>query len=466
MPKEQNNPSNETPKKKRFAWWKISLAVFTLVIALFALKVVLILNGKPLVTITDDDLRNVSRPSDYDPDKDAGRLYLEAISALSDIPALIEDEPWYSLIMTDPNDVRPISTWLRENENGLRLLEHAASRPYFWMAGSKELDGNILPFIDAAKAFYYRAALSASRGEIDAACKDIVTCHRLGQHFEGPLPVIEQMAGLVIRAIAAEGALLIISIFQPRAQTIRLLEQHLQPVISEGAPVLDLRYERLFRTYLIQGWFTDDGKGDGHLIPQGFFVEGTRIFPDGYQITEREFHLGLLVRYPKSIWEAMTGPRKKQTLELLERSYTCFNEVTLQTPWHTNAEAKTELNELSEKLSQNSFLEPTGWNSGLLSQIERAHEVRTKELGCVASLKILCFKLDKGRFPHNLQDLLASGYFEELPMDPYSDGPLVYRRLDDDFMLYSVGADFDDDGGIPSERARSGGDLVFWPVEE
>jgi hypothetical protein len=53
-------------------------------------------------------------------------------------------------------------------------------------------------------------------------------------------------------------------------------------------------------------------------------------------------------------------------------------------------------------------------------------------------------------------------------MDPYSDGPLVYRRQGGDFILYSFGADFDDDGGVHSRWGDShqGGDQVFWPVQK
>ena len=34
-----------------------------------------------------------------------------------------------------------------------------------------------------------------------------------------------------------------------------------------------------------------------------------------------------------------------------------------------------------------------------------------------------------------------------MPVDPYSGGPLVYRRAGDNYVLYSIGQDGDDDGG-------------------
>lgn len=60
-------------------------------------------------------------------------------------------------------------------------------------------------------------------------------------------------------------------------------------------------------------------------------------------------------------------------------------------------------------------------------------------------------------------------------MDPYSDRPLVYRGTDDGFLLYSVGENFADDGGVPGRdrnggpdpwRYQDNGDTVFWPIRE
>ena len=56
-------------------------------------------------------------------------------------------------------------------------------------------------------------------------------------------------------------------------------------------------------------------------------------------------------------------------------------------------------------------------------------------------------------------------------MDAFSEKPLVYKKTDDDFILYSVGFNFTDDGGEFSKDRRGNirkwgenGDTVFWPV--
>ena len=43
--------------------------------------------------------------------------------------------------------------------------------------------------------------------------------------------------------------------------------------------------------------------------------------------------------------------------------------------------------------------------------------------------------------------MLVPEYLSQVPEDPYGDGPLIYRRTEGEFILYSVGADGEDDGG-------------------
>jgi len=83
----------------------------------------------------------------------------------------------------------------------------------------------------------------------------------------------------------------------------------------------------------------------------------------------------------------------------------------------------------------------------------------------------LRYNADKGLYPENLQQLITAGYLKDLPMDAFSDGPVVYKKTDDNFSLYSIGPNFKDDSGrIKRDRKGRvklwGGeeDAVFWPV--
>ncbi len=58
--------------------------------------------------------------------------------------------------------------------------------------------------------------------------------------------------------------------------------------------------------------------------------------------------------------------------------------------------------------------------------------------------------LEHGRSPESLNELVPR-YLPAVPSDPFSDRPLVYRRQADGHLLYSVGANGTDDGGVAAE---------------
>jgi hypothetical protein len=107
------------------------------------------------------------------------------------------------------------------------------------------------------------------------------------------------------------------------------------------------------------------------------------------------------------------------------------------------------------------------------------YEVRSKTEALITTIGIIRFKKDTGRLPKSLEELKKKNYIGEIPLDPFSNKALVYKLLDDDFALYSVGRNFKDDDGKPGFRPSSylwmlgspmpddekGDDIVFWPVK-
>jgi hypothetical protein len=83
----------------------------------------------------------------------------------------------------------------------------------------------------------------------------------------------------------------------------------------------------------------------------------------------------------------------------------------------------------------NSILLPvTGGGEGYVRREARERTVR-------AAARILEFEARHGRFPERLDEV------GEVPMDPFVDEPLRYRRTEDGFRVYSVGPSRRDHGG-------------------
>ena len=94
------------------------------------------------------------------------------------------------------------------------------------------------------------------------------------------------------------------------------------------------------------------------------------------------------------------------------------------------------------------------------------HRNRAVSNALMATLAILRYEKTNNRFPENLEILVSEGYLDSLPIDPFSDQPQIYRTDNGSFLLYSVGEDFDDDGGHHDNKwGREDGDYVFWPVQ-
>ena len=105
------------------------------------------------------------------------------------------------------------------------------------------------------------------------------------------------------------------------------------------------------------------------------------------------------------------------------------------------------------------------------------------ELGGVRLMLALeIYRDEQGGYPESL-DALAPGILDAIPEDPFAaDGRFVYRRIDRSsdehgrgYLLYSVGADGVDDGGVIDEerplralsrKANVGTDYVFNVVRE
>ncbi len=68
-----------------------------------------------------------------------------------------------------------------------------------------------------------------------------------------------------------------------------------------------------------------------------------------------------------------------------------------------------------------------------------------------------------GTYPASLS-VLASGLKWTAPLDPFSGGPFKYKRTDKGFLLYSIGSNLKDDGGVEKTKEpgkTDDGDIVW-----
>ncbi|HOY57714.1 MAG TPA: hypothetical protein PK640_06210 [Verrucomicrobiota bacterium] len=105
----------------------------------------------------------------------------------------------------------------------------------------------------------------------------------------------------------------------------------------------------------------------------------------------------------------------------------------------------------------------------LLKAIEKGLEKAARSQATVTLARVACalerHRLAKASYPESLEQL-SPGFLDRLPPDPINGGRLKYRReAPDRFVLYSVGLDGRDDGGVisapDSEKAKEAKDIVW-----
>jgi hypothetical protein len=87
----------------------------------------------------------------------------------------------------------------------------------------------------------------------------------------------------------------------------------------------------------------------------------------------------------------------------------------------------------------------------------------TTRRGYILKVALRLQLLRHGEYPNTL-DELSVRLPEQILMDPLSTGRFIYNKTADGYLLYSLGLDLDDDGGIagePSHQNDYDGDIVF-----
>jgi hypothetical protein len=97
------------------------------------------------------------------------------------------------------------------------------------------------------------------------------------------------------------------------------------------------------------------------------------------------------------------------------------------------------------------------WQSRTVRRASKErHEVAAAHLRLLTTeLALRCFRTEQGQAPRTLDQLVLK-FLTRVPLDPFSDHPLIYRPQGTNWLLYSVGPDRVDDGGKPIGNIISG----------
>jgi hypothetical protein len=366
--------------------------------------------------------------------------------------------------------------WLQEHNDALELIIEGSQRPYYWRTYETKtsvggmigvLMPNLSEFRGLAYALRLRAWLRAEQGGYQSALADMKSCYRFGQQIRGDKILIEQLVGIAIEAISVHTIRDIVGGYEIDSTVLADFQRSFEQIIADENFAISLKSEKLFIYDEIQRCFTVDRIGKGHLYLPRFRKISDMSGNYEYEGELEDFIFDALVSAPLLLMH----PNKEQTLRTANAFYGYYEKLSLKTALQGHIESEDMDKKVGEFLKGNYFLNKL--TPAVLRVIQISHRLPVDVKGTLAMIAIFRYKSDKGRYPQNFNQLVTTGYLKQMPMDSYSDRPLVYKKTENNFMLYSIGPNFVDDGGEPG-RDRKGrvklwmdeGDVVFWPQPE
>jgi hypothetical protein len=487
MPEQTPKQSSRNRKRAKLSPFRIVLIVFGLLLALLLLKIVLILTAKP--TISVDYLAQLNcllKPDDYDPNNDAAFDYQKAADLFVRMPPdLFGSSGWaFRRANLDPEELEKVNKWVIANSEALTYLKRGSAKPYLWLKVSAGDDVWCKPAIDPLHVremgllLSWHARIELEQARPDVALQDCIVGYKLARHFAGQKWYVQNV-GRALHALMVTQIFYILTNTSLESDRLQNLQQELEQQLLKD-PDPDFQGAKLFMLDTVQRICTDDGRGNGHMVASDAAKKLVRAYlqyqrpPVSQNLPRFLREYAELARHEEPsdfavnariVSMAMFGPDRREMVKGIEDCFEYLEKLSARTPSQLRQEGTQPAAEVSDKIG----CEFLGFVCGPVHTvfIEVWQRQKVQDAALITSIAVLRYKADRGRFPEVLEDLVAAGYLKELPMDPYSDKPLVYKVLGDDFTLYSLGADFDDDSGARSSwgQGKQGGDQVFWPVE-
>ena len=221
---------------------------------------------------------------------------------------------------------------------------------------------------------------------------------------------------------------------------------------------------------LLQRIFTDNGRGDGRITPEGLRVVAylksygrspdagwSDGGPEGYWTVKAASHAAM----PRVLFSTLS---RKETLASIEPWVTHDPPDAPKPLWeHLSDAAEASPARLSQQRPRPGLLEPWLIARGPdLIDIEKREAARE---GTLVAIAIEQYRRQHGGWPLQLEELVPD-HLSRIPFDRINGKPLKYRLTDEGPRVYSVGGDRDDDGGHIA-RGRPGDPLrrgiaAFW----
>jgi hypothetical protein len=368
-------------------------------------------------------------------EKNAADIYQKAFDARRIAREDEEQLLGFPLSKWTPDTTTAARRVVSANSEYYRLVAEAARTPNCafptdWTAGVNMTFPELAKARELARMLQMHAALSAVDGRIDDSLADVGVMLRIAGHDQLAPVLIGQLVGYAIQGIAVQAVHDALAVGDPSPTAARALMNQIASVDEVPSSVQAMKGEIAFFELPVFDLTRRGGKGPGDLqldVQEGPFsgTAGQKLFrvygTIGRPLLNLDEALCLRTMRAEIDAFALPWPKSQDSIRSLERR-------TKSTPLYFSILTRM-----------------------LMPVFERAvwsRERLAANLGdAQIALALIIYKSAHGAYPDSLATLEAAGF--KLPKDPFGGQPFKYRRDGVGFIVYSIGSDMKDDGGLP-----------------
>jgi hypothetical protein len=461
-------------KRCRPVWLRALLRtcqVFGIIVVLIVVRAASLLGTPGHATDFYAKLNELVRGG-HDDSQNAQPLLDEAAAAMTPMPEWMDRGLPRPPLDVNDRELGELKAYLEANAKALELARQASQMPGRWMTSRREVvDPHItprpkswyagvdfsadvmaqyLPPLSKVKSLGYLirwdSCYQAHRGNTAVAFDDAMALMRIAALYEDKGILVDHLVGVALDSMGTDQLCRLAATCKPSAAALKDVQAELEHIFITHPMTLDLDCEKLFMDAQLECSYTEGGR----MLVGGIPMACGGLWP---------VVKGLVIGFPS----------KAEIQSTVDCGYMRIDEMSRRTPWQQRVEARSGTPDYLK--SQGLLMQVTMPGFEKVSELD--WKTRAQRGATLTILVIERYRLEKGGVPDGLDELVKGGYLTELPMDPWSDKPLVYRKTAEGYTLYSVGPDFEDNGGTVaivngkavtwSNNAASGTDVVFWP---
>jgi len=395
--------------------------------------------------------------------------YRQALESCVELSGTLDNiERWWPT-QSPPEQQATARKWVEANVQALGRLELGARKPRYWFQyqGQRIADFDQARLIRQAQilftALVVRMRLRAADGDVTGAVDDLLLCYRFGSDMKSRPLMTDQLLGVAIQAQSLRTGFQILGRTKVSRELRDTLQTRLAALSKDQDFIIDLRGDELAALDTLQTVYAK--------LPANYkdFDVNSVDLAQRQRMDKAAVEVSRILKLDLTTQEflaSVTSDPPDQLAQKVRMCYAYYDMVRTKTPWQWRREYIDFFADVRDIIGGNLLL------YALVPAVQQQAQIcargRATRDALMATLAILKYRDDKGALPDDLETLVSAGYLPGLPMDPYSDKPLICRRTDGDFTLYSRALNCRDNGGKPSNWGQDlvDGDQVFWPIQQ